>query len=438
MPERTEGASGRGGGRARLSGLAAQALRHLARHPARSLLTALTSAVAIAVTVNVISLSYGLDEDLRRDVERFGSTTVDVGRLPVVRPGAPRAPLGPAEQERVRVLLAGLRAALAPRRQVAAVARLAGAPGGDLRVQCLSTTEGYLRTLSVRPLAGRWFEAADRGRAVCVLDAALARRLAPAEPVERLVGARIHLGLPGGGAEHEVLGVLEDPVSWRDLFDAFDLGQTARTLTSSLLSFRNVYLPEGALGDGELSGLSVAFERAGDVDEGVRRLTRLWPRLTLDPEQLGRASVGVFVRRDWMREMGGATALGTFVGNVLWLVVVGVAAVMLATLHLISVRERYDELAVRRAEGARRRDVAWQIGLEGTATALLGGLLGLPLGSAAAAVLGRIVAVPFRFEAGYALAASGVALLLGLLASLAPALAAARLQPARVLARRHT
>ena len=64
-----------------------EGFRHVAAHPLRSALTALTSAVAIAVTVNVISLNYGLDEDVRRDVARFGRLTIDVGRFPVLGAG---------------------------------------------------------------------------------------------------------------------------------------------------------------------------------------------------------------------------------------------------------------------------------------------------------------------------------------------------------------
>jgi hypothetical protein len=59
----------------------------MTRRTPRAALSALTSAVAIAGTVNVVSLSYGLDEDIRRDIGRFGRLTVDVGRAPVVRPG---------------------------------------------------------------------------------------------------------------------------------------------------------------------------------------------------------------------------------------------------------------------------------------------------------------------------------------------------------------
>lgn len=419
-----------------------EALRHLVRHPLRTALTAVTSAVAVAVTVNVISLSYGLDDDITRDVVRFGLNTVDVGRMPILAPGARRAPLGPPEAERVRALLADLPAEIVLRRQAGATLTLPPGEGpvdaAGLRVQALAASPGYLRTLQVGLAAGRWLSAEDRGRPVCALDRALAERLWPGRAPADALGRALDARLPEGSLRLTVVGVLDDPLTHRALFDAFDEGQGARTLTSSLLSFRNLYLPDGALGGGDLSGLSVVLEREQDVDEAARRLGTLWPRLSMDPKAFGFSPVGVFVRRDWMTEMRASTAQGALLGNVVWLLIVLVAAVMLSTLHLITVRERYDELAIRRCEGARRGDVAWQVTFEGVATSLAGGLLGLPLGYAAAAVLRRLVDFPFRFEARYAVAATGVAVLLGLLASVVPARRAAGLDPARILTRRLT
>jgi len=427
--------------RARLLDLLHEAFRHLLRRPLRSALTAFTSAVAIAVTVNVISLSYGLDEDVRRDVGLFGALVVDVGRVPIVAPGQGRAALGPAELERVRTTLQGLGATVVARRQVSGAIRPSGegAPSGTpYRVQVLSASTEYLRTLSLEPVAGRWFVEQDRGLPRCVLDLALARRLFPDAAPAAVVGRQVELGLPAGTSSFEVLGVLADPLTHRELFDAFDEGKGARTLTSSLLSFRNVYLPDGALGEGDLSGISSVFPDVERLTEGARRLERLWPRLDLDPTRMSFTPIAVFVRRDWMAEMSASSADGALLGNIVWIIIVLVAAVMLSTLHLITIRERYDELAVRRCEGARKSDVAWQVTFEGTTTALVGGLLGLPLGHAAAAVLRGMVGVPFRFEARYAVVATLIAVGLGLLASVVPARRAARLDPARILSRRLT
>jgi putative ABC transport system permease protein len=120
------------------------------------------------------------------------------------------------------------------------------------------------------------------------------------------------------------------------------------------------------------------------------------------------------------------------------MLVVLVACIMISTLNLITIRERYDEVAVRRCEGARKADLAAQVTAEGLVTSVAGGLLGLPLGYAGAEALKRIVDFPFRFEPRYAAAAILVSAALGLLSSVVPARRAAGLDPARVLSRRLT
>jgi putative ABC transport system permease protein len=420
----------------RLAAVVEEGLRYVARHPLRSLLTAFTSAIAIAVTVNVISLSFGMEEDIRGDVDRFGRCTVDVGRAPVLGRGAAHARLGRADVARVRRLLGGLGALVVPRRERAAAVR---GDGPEVTLQVVAAPPAYLRTLDIPVAHGRWLRDGDpdgtTGPGACVLDAAAVEHVFPRASPAHVVGRVLRVTLGGRPRSLRVVGVLSDPLRYRELFDAFDEGKGARTLTSALLSFRNLYVPASTLGEGEISGISVVLPSEGEVPEARRLLLGLWGDAS-DPRVLRRGGIVVFVRREWMDALGASTRQGTLLGNLVWIVIVIVAGVMISTLNLITIRERYDEIALRRCEGARRRDVGLQITVEGVATAVAGGLAGLPIGYAGARVLRAIVGFPFRFEWRYAAAATGVAILLGLLASVVPARHAARLQPARVLGRR--
>ena len=411
-----------------------EGLRHVLRHPTRSLLTALTSAIAIAVTVNVISLSFGFEEDITGTVTQFGRRTVDVSRLPVLVPGGKRPTLGPPDAVRVRELVADLDARVVPRRQVSAPV---SAPGVEPEsYQVVGAGPDYLATMSIAVEAGRWLEAGDEG--ACALDRAAAQRLFPDVPIVDVVGRSVDVEIEKQVQPMRVVGVLADPVALRDLFDAFDEGAGARTLTSSLLSFRNVYVPERAVPGEEYTGISVVLPDDESVETARQRLLTVWPLDASNLMALASGGIGVFVRRDWMDTMGATTSTGTLLGNVVWMIVVLVAAVMISTLNLITVRERYDEVALRRCEGARRRDIALQITTEGVLLSLVGGLAGLPIGYLGAHVLRGIVDFPFRFELRYALLAIAVSVFLGLLSSVLPARHAAQLQPARVLGRRLT
>jgi putative ABC transport system permease protein len=382
----------------------------------------------------VISLNYGLDEDIRKDVQRFGRLTIDVGRTPLIRPGAARAAFGEAELRRVESAVEGLGASVVPVRQRWASAR-GGAPVARLSIAAVPAD--YPRTAHVGLVAGRWFRPDERGFTACVLDDSTARSLFPGLPPGSVIGREVEIGLDPP-ARAPVVGVLEDPMTYRVLFEAFDENRASRTLTGALLVFRNVYVPPDALPSPELSLVSVVAPNEARFPEVRRRLEALWAPTDVDVAAAEAAPITVFSRRDWMDMVGGTTQTGALLGNVVWILVVLVACIMISTLNLISIRERFDEIAIRRCEGARTRHVALQVTAEGVVVSLVGGLLGLPLGYAGAAALRRLVDFPFRFEVRYAVPAVAIAIGLGLAASVVPARRAAALDPARVLTRRLT
>jgi putative ABC transport system permease protein len=98
---------------------------------------------------------------------------------------------------------------------------------------------------------------------------------------------------------------------------------------------------------------------------------------------------------------------------------------------VIAVLERRGEIGLRRALGARRLHVAVQFACEATLLAGCGGVTG--------AVLGGFTTTVFAAARGWdavvpvLLAAAGIALLVGAVAGLYPALRAARLVPAEAL-----
>jgi putative ABC transport system permease protein len=110
-----------------------------------------------------------------------------------------------------------------------------------------------------------------------------------------------------------------------------------------------------------------------------------------------------------------------------------VGGVGIANVMVIAVLERRGEIGLRRALGARRLHVAVQFAGEATLLAGCGGVAGAVLGGFATTVYAAsrhwdaVVPVPVL------LAAAGIALLVGAVAGLYPALRAARLVPAEAL-----
>ena len=121
--------------------------------------------------------------------------------------------------------------------------------------------------------------------------------------------------------------------------------------------------------------------------------------------------------------LGGIGAVALIVSGL------GVMAVMLA-----SVSQRTREIGIRRAVGARRRDIVRQFLVEAGMIALVGGALGALLGFAAGPVVGAAFDMPTAFAPWFWPVAVGLAVATGLASGILPALRAARLDPTRALA----
>lgn len=117
---------------------------------------------------------------------------------------------------------------------------------------------------------------------------------------------------------------------------------------------------------------------------------------------------------------------------------IGIATV--ANVVLLSVQQRRFEIGLRRAVGATRRDIVVQITTEVLLIALAAAALGVGIYAAAAAVVPRLAELaprwstfPLALSLRTVLTAAATAVVVGLLASIVPARAAARVSPTDAL-----
>jgi putative ABC transport system permease protein len=108
-----------------------------------------------------------------------------------------------------------------------------------------------------------------------------------------------------------------------------------------------------------------------------------------------------------------------------------VGAIVIANIMFVSVVERTKEIGVRRAMGARQRDIRHQFLLEAALLSSVGGVIGVVLGSLLAFGVSQFF--PAQVRASFIVIGIGVATVTGLIAGLMPASKAGRLPPVEAL-----
>jgi putative ABC transport system permease protein len=120
--------------------------------------------------------------------------------------------------------------------------------------------------------------------------------------------------------------------------------------------------------------------------------------------------------------LGGIASIALVVGGI------GIMNIM-----LVSVRERTREIGIRKALGARGRDILSQFLIEALTLSLIGGCIGVVVGLGVSAVIGQIAGWGFIFDPSTIVAATVFSIAVGIVFGVWPARQAARLDPVAAL-----
>jgi putative ABC transport system permease protein len=110
-----------------------------------------------------------------------------------------------------------------------------------------------------------------------------------------------------------------------------------------------------------------------------------------------------------------------------------VGAVVIMNIMLVAVTERTREIGLRKSLGARRGDILTQFMIEAGTLSGAGGLLGIGIGIALAAVVAAVSPIPARVSPGSIVGAIFLGVGVGLAAGVYPAYRASRLDPIEAL-----
>lgn len=182
------------------------------------------------------------------------------------------------------------------------------------------------------------------------------------------------------------------------------------------------------VGTNRVSTAYIGVSNPDDVDRVVEQL-----KIYLYRKYQDENSYTVFNQADILKTFSQVTAtmtamLGGIAGISLLVGGIGIMNIM-----LVSVTERTREIGIRKAIGAKRRDILTQFLVEAIVIGATGGVIGSLLGVSGASLIARVANLQVVFSPQVIGIAFGFSLLVGVIFGMYPANKAARLNPIEAL-----
>ncbi len=387
----------------------------LASHKLRSFLTTLGIVVGVSTVVAIVSIINGLNTSMTRQVESLGTDVIFVRAAEPEdnRPGSTEKIRRLTEEDARRILRGSVHVARVAhfRRSVEKI--IAGSrKTGYIQILGVTTDYGVVNKYQVE--RGRFLNDVDveRGRMVCVLGESIVESLFRGG---RAVGEHVQIA----GRRFLVVGVLEK----KGRFITNDMDEL---VLIPLRSYEKLYGTAGSL---RINAMPVSTESQDLAVDEIRQVLRRARDIQKDAEE----DFDILTQASLMETYHNITKIGYWVIRVVASISLLVGGIGIMNIMLVTVTERTREIGIRKALGARSRDVLMQFVIEALALSIVGGILGMGLG----ALLGGLVRLASPLPAAVPVWALGLAFgtcsIVGLFFGIYPAARAARMNPVEAL-----
>ncbi len=396
------------------------ALASLKAHKLRTALAMLGVFLGALALTGVQHVSLAMVRKAEIETEKLGPNLfmATAGQVRMVRSGSARVS-GGARTFTVQDAMALILSLPAARGGVPFISTTMGVRHGSVKTtaQLVASWPAYTRIRSFQPQYGRFFtqQELDERAKVCVLGRTVAERLFG--NAEAAVGQHVFVFR----ARLEVLGVMEE--KGQDIAGTDQDEQFFVPLTTYMRRMAN---------QDWITGAYLQLADGADSDAAKRSAEALLrDRHDLQPGQNNDFSL--VTAKDTMELQQQALDLVSTLGLISSSLSFGVGGLGILSIMVLLVRARQLEIGVRRATGARRRDILRQFLLEAGFMSTAGGGAGVAAAMALMTAVYTFAGFPYVYDPGLlagALAGSGA---LGIIAGAYPAWRASRLEILDVL-----
>jgi putative ABC transport system permease protein len=390
------------------------ALRSLAQRKTRTALTMLGVIIGVGAVIVMVAIGEGAKASVARTIKGLGTN------LLVVSPGFSRR--GPVRASNVETLTAADAEAILAR--VQGVVQVAPELGQNVQVKYLAqntnttvlgVTPGWATVNNYTLRRGRFLDDLDQrnSQKVAVLGATVVTNLFPdTRAVGQTIKVRGHNFKVVGTLESKGQGGGRDPDN--QILIPLTTAQDRLFGTDALRTLSVQIVTEDQMDRAQADIEALLRERHRLADEAASDFT-----IGSQKELLESASA---VSDTFTALLAAVAAVSLLVGGI------GIMNIM-----LVSVTERTREIGIRKAIGARSRDILFQFLVESVVLSGIGGLLGVAAGVGGSRLVSSVAGWETAIESSSILLAFGVAMGIGVFFGMYPAQKASGLDPIEAL-----
>ena len=369
----------------------------------RSFLTMLGVIIGVGAVIALVSVGTGASREVTTQVEALGSNLV------IVMPASARGrDLRVEDAATIEERVAGVAHAVPSLRESATVVWT----GRSIDTDVVGTTE-FLPEVQSHPVGqGRFLSGQDvlYRRFVAVLGATARNNLFG---LRDPMGQEIYIS----GYPFTIIGVMAE----KGEGGLFTPDPDDRVLIP-------VTTAQRLLGTNKVGSIYVSVNQGANADLATNHIQRIFEVRFGDAD-----AVQVFSQQQILAAVGSVTGILTMLLGAIAGISLLVGGIGIMNIMLVSVTERTREIGVRKAVGARSRDILAQFLVESVIISLVGGAIGIALGMLGSAAISRLGNVPSVVSLSWVAIAFGFAAAVGVFFGIYPAMQASRLDPIQAL-----